>query len=85
MQEMFLLVIVLGIFAVGFLVMAQVDRFLNENRKSIEKETETKKPACIMLTEDLPMEDIVKEIQDFRKNHGNTRIIMYGGSVEKET
>ncbi len=76
MKEALLLICVLGIFVFGFFQMARLDKFLNENRKSIEKENEKKESDCVMLTEELSDEEIIKEVRRFHRKHGVTKIML---------
>lgn len=39
-----------GVFGFGFYLMTKLDKFLDENRKTIEKENESREPSCVMLT-----------------------------------
>ncbi len=77
MRDILLILTVLSVFVFGYFVMARLDKFLNENRKAIEKETEKKEPSCVMLTEELSEEEIAEEVRRFRKKHENTRIVLY--------
>lgn len=80
MRDVFLMMVVLGIFAVGFFVMARLDRVLAENRKAMEKEDKAEEATCIMLTEDMAQEDVAREIREFREKHENMRVILYDGA-----
>ena len=44
MAELLLIVSLLGIFAFGFYLMSRLDRFLEENRKALLKENESREP-----------------------------------------
>mgnify|MGYP003312426438 CR=1 FL=1 len=59
-RDIVLALAVLGVFVFGYFLMARLDKFLDENRKAIEKENEKKEPSCVMLTEELTDEEIVK-------------------------
>ncbi len=76
-RDALLILSVLGVFVLGYFLMARLDKFLNENRKAIQKETEKKEPSCIMLTEEMSDEDVADEVRRFREKHGNTRIVLY--------
>ena len=67
----------LGVFAYGYFLMAKLDKFLDENRKAIEKENEKEDPTCVMLTEKMSDEEIAAEVKRFRDRHTGTRIILY--------
>ena len=52
-QDIILIVTVLGVMGFGFFVMKRLDKFLDENRKRIEQEEKKKEPSCVMLTTDM--------------------------------
>lgn len=79
-RDIILIISVLGVFVFGYFLMARLDKFLEENRKAIEKEEEKKEPSCVMLTEEMSDEDIVEEVKKFRETHKGTRIILYDSS-----
>ena len=76
-RDIVLALAVLGVFVFGYFLMARLDKFLDENRKAIEKENEKKEPSCVMLTEELTDEEITEEIRRFRSKHEGTRIMIY--------
>ena len=76
-RDIILALAVLGVFVFGYFLMARLDKFLDENRKAIEKENEKKEPSCVMLTEELTYEEITEEIRRFRSKHEGTRIMIY--------
>ncbi len=80
MKEAILIIAVLGIFAYGYFLMGKLDKFLEENRKAIEKESEKKEPSCVMLTDELSNEEITKEIQLYREKYGDIKILLYNYS-----
>ena len=53
MAELLLIVSLLGIFAFGFYLMSRLDRFLEENRKALLKENESREPSEILLPQGL--------------------------------
>ncbi len=77
MRDILLILSILGVFVFGYFLMARLDKFLDENRKAIEKENEKKEPFCVMLTEDMSDEDIAQEVRKFREKHECTRIVLY--------
>ena len=79
-RDIILIISVLGVFVFGYFLMARLDKFLDENRKAIEKEEEKKEPSCILLTEEMSDEDIAGEVRKFRETHEGTRIILYDSS-----
>ncbi len=77
MKDILLILFVLGVFVLGYFLMARLDKFLDENRKAIEKENEKQEPSRVMLTEEMSNEEIAEEVQRFRKTHESTCIILY--------
>ena len=71
---------VLGTLAFGYLLMVRLDRFLNENRKTIEAEDDKEEPARILLTDELSDEEIADEVRKFRKSHKSARVVLYDSS-----
>ena len=71
---------VLGVFVFGYFLMARLDKFLDENRKAIEKENEKREPSCVMLTEEMSDEEIAMEVKRFRDRHAGARIVLYDSS-----
>lgn len=76
-RDIALAISVLGVFVFGFFLMAKLDKFLEENRKAIEKEEEKKEPSCVMLTEEMSDEEIATEVKRFRDKHVGARIVLY--------
>lgn len=68
---------VLGVFVFEYFLMARLDKFLDENRKAIEKENEKREPSCVMLTEEMSDEEIATEVKRFRDKHIGARIVLY--------
>ena len=68
---------VLGVFVFGYFLMARLDKFLDENRKAIEKENEKREPSCVLLTEEMSDEEIATEVKRFRDKHIGARIVLY--------
>ena len=54
-----------GVF--GFHLMTKLDKFLDVNRKAIEKENESCEPSCVMLAHSLTDVELMQEIRSFRK------------------
>jgi len=80
LRDIVLILSVLIFFVLGFFIIIRLDKFVNENRKSIEKENEKKEPSCIMLTEELSDEEITEIIRRFRNGHEESRIMIYDGT-----
>ena len=76
-RDILLILCVLGVFVFGYLLMARLDKFLDENRKAIEKENEKREPSCVMLTEEMSDEEVAAEDKRFRDKHASARIVLY--------
>ena len=83
MAELLLIVSLLGIFAFGFYIMCRLDRFLEENRKALLKENESREPSEILLPQGLSEREILCEIRRFRETHGNVDIILSDGKEDE--
>ena len=79
MAELLLIVSLLGIFAFGFYIMCRLDRFLEENRKALLKENESREPSEILLPPGLSDSEILSEIHRVRETHGTVDIILSDG------
>ena len=80
--ELLLIVSLLGVFAFGFFLMGRLDRFLDENRKALLKENETREPSEILLPQGLSDSEILSEIHRFREKHGTVDIILSDGKED---
>lgn len=76
MAELLLIVSLLGVFAFGFFLMGRLDRFLDENRKALLKENESREPSEVLLPQGLSDSEILSEIHRFRETHGTVDIIL---------
>lgn len=77
MREVLLVLAVLLLFGYVYILMGKLDRFLSENRKSIEEKSGKMEPSRIMLTNDLSDEEILNEIRQFCVKHKNARIVIF--------
>lgn len=80
MKEILFVIAAVGIVLYGYFLMNKLDKFLDENRRAIEKESEIKEPSCIMLTEDVSDEELIEEVRRFQSKHGEIRMILYDSS-----
>ena len=76
-RDIILIISVLGVFVFGYFLMTRLDKFLDENRKTIENENENREPSCVMLTEEMSDEEIATEVKRFRDKHASARIVLY--------
>ena len=77
MREVLLVLAVLLLFGYVYILLRKLDRFLSENRKSIEEKSGKTEPSRIMLTNDLSDEEILNEIRQFCVKHKNARIVIF--------
>lgn len=77
MKDILLIIAVLGVFVYGYFLMGRLDKFLDDNRKAIAKESEKREPSCIMLTESISDDEIIEEVKRFRSKHKGTKIMLY--------
>ena len=75
-----LILAISGVFVFGFYLMGKLDKFLDENRKAIEKENESREPSCVLLTDSLTDDEILEEIRRFRKCHEDINVLLYDSS-----
>lgn len=81
-RDIILIVSVLGVMIFGFFIMKRLDKFLEQNRKAIEREKQQKEIEPFYMTFDPDTDEmvIVKEIDKFKKKHKNAKIIIYDDS-----
>ena len=65
-----------SVFLFGFYVVKKVDEFILENKKRMSEEIQMLEPSSVILPGDLPLMEIDKEIDMFRKKHPNFKIIL---------
>ena len=83
MREVFLILAVFAIFLFGFYIIKRMGDFWEENYDSIQKEKEVQEPSSIMLTDEMPEEELIREIRTFSRKHENVRILVYGSGKEE--
>lgn len=76
MTNILLIASVLPFFLFGFYIVKKVDEFILENKKRMSEEIEMLEPSSVILPGDLPLMEIDKEIDMFRKQHPNFKIIL---------
>ena len=76
-RDIILAIAVLGAMFFGFFVMDSLDKFLDENRKRIEKE-EKKKELSGDMTDEAPMDEApIKNSPTYEKQRGDAYINLY--------
>ncbi len=76
MKDIVLIIAVLGVFAFGFYIMKRVDYFLDENYKNMHINAEKTEPTCVMLTDNMSENEMIKEILAFKEEHGKVYIYL---------
>ena len=83
MAELLLIVSLLAVFVFGFYLMSRLNRFLEENRKALLKENESREPSEILLPQGLSDSEISSEIRRFQETHGTVDIILSDGKEDE--
>ncbi len=81
MKDIVLSIAVLGVFAFGFYIMKRVDDFLDENYKNMHINAEKTEPTCVMLTDNMGEDEMIKEILAFKEEHGKVYIFLCDSGV----
>ena len=76
MTNILLIASVLPFFLFGFYIVKKVDEFILENKKRMSEEIQMLEPSFVILPGDFPLMEIDKEIDMFRKQHPNFKIIL---------
>ncbi len=76
MKDIVLIIAVLGVIAFGFYIMKRVDDFLDENYKNIHINAEKTDLTCVMLTDNMREDEMIKEILAFKEEHGKVYIYL---------
>ena len=84
MEDVILIIAVAVVMIFGFFIMKRLDVFLEENRKSIEKEQE-KKDSPLTFIDTGNYENTISEIEDFKKHHKKVAIVMFDGDNHELT
>lgn len=76
MKEILLIIGFLAVAAFGFFLMAKLDKFLEENRKVIAEEADKKRKPYIILSNTATEEDMIGEINQFRRDHSCAYVVV---------
>lgn len=77
MKEVLLISLILVLFIFGYFLTNSLDKFLDEKRNEIENPEEIKEPSFIVLKDHMSDDEIITEIQKFRKKHHNITVCLY--------
>lgn len=85
MKEIVLIICVIVIYLLGFIFIKRLSVFLDNNYKTISKEEEMIEPSCIILDEDVSNDELISQIEDFKKTHHKMKIFIcdYDVSIKK--
>lgn len=64
-------------FLFGWFLMKRLDRFLDENRKRIEKEIEQQPELCVRLNGDISTDELKETLSRFCGSHAHVEIVVY--------
>ena len=77
MEDVVLIVGTSLIFLFGWFLMKRLDRFLDENQKRIEEETEQQPELCVWLNGDISPDELEKTLSRFRSSHAHVEVVIY--------
>ena len=75
MEDVILIIAVVAVMVFGFFIAKRLDVFLKENKKAIEKKREEGSPLELIDSENY--ENIISEIEKFKKSHKKAAIIVF--------
>ena len=77
MEDVVLIVGTSLIFLFGWFLMKRLDRFLDENQKRIEEETEQQPEPCVWLNGDNSPDELEETLSRFRSSHAHVEVVIY--------
>ncbi len=69
MKDIILVVCLIAMGVYGYFLMGRLDKFLEENRKTIAKQEAQRKKPYIILKKDASGETVKNEVERFREEH----------------
>ena len=85
MEDVILIIAVIAVMIFGFFIMKRLDAFLEENRKAIEKEQEEQCNSPIEFIDAENYENMISEIEKFKKSHKKVAIVIFDGENRELT
>ena len=64
-------------FLFGWFLMKRLDRFLDENQKRIEEETERQPELCVRLNGGISPDELKETLSRFCGSHAHVEIVIY--------
>lgn len=75
-KDIVLILCVLGVFAFGYFLAARLEKYLYENKRSIENADHAEEPSRVILPGDTSDEDLLSEVHKFRDRHDGVSIVL---------
>lgn len=85
MGDVILIIAVAAVMILGFFMMKRIDVFLEENRKAIEEEQEERCSSPIEFIDMENDENMISEIENFKKSHKTAAIVIFDGENQELT
>lgn len=85
MGDVILIIAVAAVMIFGFFIMKRIDVFLEKNRKAIEEEQEERCSNSIEFIDTKNDENMISEIENFKKSHKTVAIVIFDGENRELT
>ena len=85
MGDVILIIAVAAVMIFGFFIMKRIDVFLEKNRKAIEEEQEEQRRSPIEFIDTENDENMISEIENFKKSHKTVAIVIFDGENRELT
>lgn len=85
MGDIILAFAVIAVMIGGFFIMKMIDVFLEEHRKAMEKEQEEHCSSPIEFIDTENYENMISEIENFKKSHKTVAIVIFDGENRELT
>ncbi len=85
MGDVILIIAVAAVMILGFFMMKRIDVFLEKNRKAIEEEQEERCSSPIEFIDMENDENMISEIENFKKSHKTVAIVIFDGENRELT
>ena len=85
MKDVILIIAVIAVMIFGFFIMKRIDVFLEKNRKAIEEEQEERCSSPIEFIDTENDENMISEIENFKKSHKTVAIVIFDGENRELT
>ena len=85
MKDVILIIAVIAVMIFGFFIMKRLDVFLKKNRKAIEEEQEERCSSPIEFIDTENDENMISEIENFKKSHKTVAIVIFDGENRELT